>query len=364
MKLKATITNDNNSNKKYSYSAENLSILDCYVLNPLSEKLVQKLPFWLPANIITIFSNSLVLLASVIALTARKTSWPIWILIPVLIIIYLIGDATDGLQARRTKTGSPLGEFCDHFLDTFVTGQLIFCLCISYQIRNPVYIGIMLLLSYLAQITAFWEKYVTHRLHLSRFSSSETILSLSLFSTVGFIPAVNSFLKQPAGNILPFLAGYKIELLGILLSLALFFSMVSSALALIRAKKVSLNFLLYVFVGAILTAAAAFVEKDSFFLVFLTLTFYHVNYSAALLSAIIMKEKDPMPDFVLTIAMSAALIFDIHHPVLYLVFFLYIVVFVAIRVGLFIRKNSQYWYWVNPELPQETEKKESEPVEK
>ena len=76
MKLKATVTSDSDSNKKYSYSSEDLSILDCYVINPLAEKVVKKFPWWLPANIITIVSSALVFLASVIAITVKSTNWP------------------------------------------------------------------------------------------------------------------------------------------------------------------------------------------------------------------------------------------------------------------------------------------------
>ena len=77
-----------------------------------------------------------------------------------------------------------------------------------------------------------------------------------------------------------------------------------------------------------------------------------------------MKEKDPAPDILLTVAMCVALIFELHHPVLLTAFFLYIVIFVAIRVALFIRKNSQYWYWVNPELPENAVKPEEKAEEK
>ncbi len=364
MKLKATVTSDSDSNKKYSYSSEDLSILDCYVINPLAEKVVKKFPWWLPANIITIVSSALVFLASVIAITVKSTNWPIWILIPVCYIVYLVGDAADGLQARRTKTGSPLGEFCDHFLDTFVTGQMLFIICISFRIRNPIFIGVMLYLSYFAQISAFWEKYVTHRLRLGRFSATETILSLSTFGTIGFIKPVNAFLSQQVGKFIPALGVYNVRLVDVFLCVALFCSLIVSITTLIRTKKVSLNFALYMIVGAVLTATAAFVEKDSFFHVFLTLTFYHVNYSAALLSSIIMKEKDPAPDILLTVAMCVALIFELHHPVLLTAFFLYIVIFVAIRAALFIRKNSQYWYWVNPELPENAVKPEEKAEEK
>ena len=173
-----------------------MSIIDCYVLVPLAKKLTKILPLWLPANIITIISNGFVFLAAVIALTARRTNWPIWILIPFLFIFYLIGDTADGLQARRTKTGSPLGEFCDHFLDTFVTGELLFCVLTAYGVRNLLFVGILLYVSYFTQMAAFWEKYVTSKLHLgiiyffnSRISPQGTCFFHEIYKYSNLIPS-------------------------------------------------------------------------------------------------------------------------------------------------------------------------------
>ena len=212
METKTTTTNDYDPKKKYSYSAETLSILDCYIIIPFAQKLLKKLPLSMPANIITIMSNSFVLLAAVISATARRTVWPIWILIPFCFLLYLIGDDADGLQARRTKTGSPLGEFCDHFLDSFVTGEMLFCVFEAYQIRNLTLVGAFLYISYITQMVAFWEKYVTHKLHLGRFSSSETVTVLSIFATIGFIPSVNKFLKQPLSTFIPALQAVNLNL--------------------------------------------------------------------------------------------------------------------------------------------------------
>ena len=351
---KTVMTSYGDSKNNYSYSAEDLSILDCYVVIPLARKLVSKLPLWLPANIITIISNSFVLLAAVIAWSAHRTPWPIWILIPFCFLIYLAGDTADGLQARRTKTGSPLGEFCDHFLDSFVTGEMMFCVFTAYGLRNLAFVGICLYISYITQMSAFWEKYITKKLHFSKFGSTESIVVMAIFSTIGFIPPVHRFFTRPTPIAIPFLHGYHPNIAEISLLVCAVFCFISIIMTLVRTKKISLNFILYLVFGLVLTITANFLEKGgSFGIAFLTLTFYHVDYAAALLSAIIMKEKDPMPDFILTIAMCLALFFNVHHPVLYTVFFIYIVVFVTARVAMFIHKNGKYWYWINPELPKE-----------
>ena len=47
------------------------------------------------------------------------------------IIIYVIFDHFDGLQAKITGTGSPLGEFLDHYSDVF-NGSIIIYLFFEF----------------------------------------------------------------------------------------------------------------------------------------------------------------------------------------------------------------------------------------
>lgn len=353
MKIESTQTEYKDSKSNYSYSADNTSIMDALVINPLARRLVSRLPFWVPANIITFISNGMVLLATVIAVSAKKTPWPIWIFIPFLFQFYLIGDAADGLQARKTKTGSPLGEFCDHFLDSFVTGEMMLCLIAPYKIKSVILISLVLYFAYIVQLSAFWEKFKTHKLHLGKFSSTETVTVVSLLATLSFIKPINQFFSQPAVNLLPFLSGINISLIEVLLVLMGIGSIGPTVAALVRGKGFTWRFGLYLVSGLILTIATGFLEKDALLISLLTLSFYHINYSAQLLTAIVMKEKDPVPDIFLMIVMCVTLLLDVHNPVLYTIYFLYIIFTALIRAGRFFKVNNKYWYWINPELPEE-----------
>lgn len=345
-------------NGKYAYSAQDGSIGDLYITVPLATKLVSKLPWWVPANIITIISNSNVLLATVIAFTAHRVSWPIWIFIPILYFIYVIGDAMDGLQARRTKTGSPLGEFTDHFLDTFVTGLLEVTIFFVYRFDKVYLISITLMLGYFMQITAFWERYKLGHLSFGKFSSTDALICLPLFIAAGFIKPVNAFFTQPVANFIPVLAQFNLSLIESITIIAGICSIFISASTLIRTKEVSWRFFLYMAESLILSLVAATLEQEDIVIIVITLILFHVNFSAAMLSAIVMKEKDPVPDIILTIAMTLTLIFNVHNPVLYTVYFMYLVISVTIRVARFFKKNEQYWVWRNPELKEEeTEQK-------
>ena len=125
--------------ENYSYSAEDKSLLTPVLYKYFVFPLVRILPESIPANIITIFSNSFVVLSFVAAYLnyIHDTYRFLW-LIPIFCWTYIVGDYSDGVQARRTKTGSPLGEYFDHFLDSFVTGLLTGTLMLCFRVTNPV----------------------------------------------------------------------------------------------------------------------------------------------------------------------------------------------------------------------------------
>lgn len=339
---------------KYSYQSIDGSFGDLYIANPLAKKLLTVLPWWIPANIITIISNSMVLIATVISLTANRINWPVWIFIPILYFIYLVGDAADGMQARRTKTGSPLGEFTDHFLDTFVTGLVLLSLFFVYRVGQPYFVSICLLLGYMMQLTAFWERYKTGHISFGKFSATDAVLFLSFFIAAGFIKPVNDFFTQPIANLIPALSWLKLSVVESGIAICAFASIFVSIATIVRAGGCSWRFLLYILESIVLSLVAATLEQEDLFIVMLTLIFFHANYSASLLSAIVMKEKDPFPDILLTIAMCVTLALNIHTPILYTTYFSYIVISVTIRVSRFFKKNEEYWVWRNPELPDTT----------
>lgn len=359
-------TSYENSNKNYSYTSEDKSILDCYIIIPLAKKILEFIPLWFPANMITIISNSLAWLATIIAITARRTPplhLPIYLFIPILFFIYLIGDTLDGLHARRTKTGSPLGEFCDHFLDSFVTMELMFCIFSAHNIRTMFLISIFLYIPYIVQIGSFYEKYITKKMYFGKIGSSEAVLILSTFATIGFIPAVHGFMTKPLDI---FLFGHNFTISEFALIIQALSGFSAFVQTLIRTKKLEKGFVLYLLFSLMLTLSTLFLERRRMPLIILTLSFYHIHYSASLLGAIIMKRSCPKPDIILTIAVYFILLFGFRHPVLYAILFIYILVSAFSHAAQFVHENIKYWYWINPKLsPDETTQKtenKTEPI--
>lgn len=349
--------NQNEKNTKYTYSAENASLLDAFMEAYIVKPLVNKLPYWLPANIITIISNSLVFLSFVIAMQCTKNNYRLWFLIPIFVCIYLIGDCLDGAQARRTKTGSPLGEFLDHFLDTFVNGELIIPILTVYNVKNPYIVFSVLLVAYITQASAFWERFKNGHMHFGKFSSSESILTLTILLTLGCFKNIRDFFAINLIQI-EFIKGFIqkmpqwIQNLSIVDAMFIIFVIIAVAntvMTFVRTRGFTVRFGLYILSSAIVAIVAMIMNEDMHHLPCFTLALLNINYIASLLSSIVMKEKDHYPDFFLAIFMTLMLILKISSPILTAFYFIYTIVLVSIRASLFFAKNNKYWVWKNPE---------------
>jgi len=105
----------------YKYQSPNLSLFERLFLNQFWEVFVQIYPTWLAPNLITLAGGSCVLGLYAISWLVCPAEPGYWALCGVLLFGYQTLDGTDGKQARRTKSGSALGELMDHGVDAVVT---------------------------------------------------------------------------------------------------------------------------------------------------------------------------------------------------------------------------------------------------
>ena len=134
----------------YSYRCHDFSLLTPGFKKWLVAPLLPYIPWAVPANIITIVSNLFVYAGLFVALHYNT---PVGrALIAVCLLLYLVGDHLDGMQAKRTQTGSALGEFCDHYLDAFNNGTILFTAFVVFRIESPLLVASVLTASYLAHL--------------------------------------------------------------------------------------------------------------------------------------------------------------------------------------------------------------------
>lgn len=111
----------------YRYKSVNRSLIDKYLLDRWWSFAIKAIPLWMPANFVSIAGNvgswlAFILLAGLhlgpSALGGHPPSW-VFLVAALCVAFYHTLDALDGKQARRTKSSGPLGEFVDHWFDSF-----------------------------------------------------------------------------------------------------------------------------------------------------------------------------------------------------------------------------------------------------
>lgn len=281
--------------ENYSYSAEDKSLLTPVLYKYFVFPLVRILPESIPANIITIFSNSFVLLSFVVAYLnyIHDTYRFLW-LIPIFCWTYIVGDCSDGIQARRTKTGSPLGEYFDHFLDSFVTGLLTGILMLCFRVTNPILLFCVYQFLYVGQIGTFWGRFKNGVMQFSTFSTSEGTMAIAIMSTLSSIGLIREVSVQ---NVL---LGFSIPY--IIIFTAFGAAWLTGLTAIFKTKQHSIRLFLHIGFSVLIGAVLVWHVKASIFTQTLIITFYNVLFIQSVLSATAEKIKESFPDFLVPIS--------------------------------------------------------------
>lgn len=338
----------------YNYSAQDISIFDVLVLSKVLPKLSNITPWGLPANIITIFSNTCVFIAFIIAMLSVKGIYTLWFAIPFLLIAYLIGDALDGVQARKTKTGSPLGEFMDHFLDCFVNAELFIPFLVCYKAANPYLIFLVLVKAYITQAAAFWERYKNGHMYFGRFSTSETIIGLALIITVSYFSGIVDFCGRTLGSFefisnavsSQFLLNFTI--LDVVIVIFILGALSSDIFNFVRTKGASLRFWSYCVSALLVGFLFAVQNVDFYYIPYYIVALFNIDFISNLIVSITMKKTDPHPDYVFVGFAVVMFCLKITAPWVLIVELCFLSLKVLIRAVSFISKHKNYWYWKNP----------------
>jgi len=166
--------------RPYQYRCNDYSLLTPPFKQWVILPLIRFVPWVIPANVITLISNLFVYLALYLSLNPTMVGTFTPLCVAACLIIYLVGDHLDGMQAKRTGTGSALGEFCDHYLDAFNNGIIVFTMFVIFGISHSAVIAGVIVISYMAHMAVFYEQLKTGWLTFERISSLEGVLVSAL----------------------------------------------------------------------------------------------------------------------------------------------------------------------------------------
>ncbi|KFD69174.1 hypothetical protein M514_02950 [Trichuris suis] len=196
---------------EHKYSAQDNSFLSELFMNKFWNSVVEHCPLWVAPNALTI-SGLLLNIASTVILVCYSPDGmmiaPQWayLLCALTLFIYQTLDATDGKQARRTQTSSPLGELFDHGCDalsqTFITIQI----CLSMRLGHiPVLVMLYWIFATVMFYSAHWQAYVSGVLRFGRFDVTEAQFCTMALCIVSGIFGPNVWMIEVFGVQLRFL---------------------------------------------------------------------------------------------------------------------------------------------------------------
>lgn len=164
--------------KQHKYSHINNSLIEPH-LEKWWQYVLHKYPMWLAPNLITVTGLLVNIAASLLLFIYSPDahqSFPVHIslIVAVTIFIYQTLDGTDGKQARRTQSASPLGELFDHGCDSLSTvfvalGTAVTC-CLG---MNPWYMLASCLAATVLFYASHWQTYMTGTFYLSKIDAAE-----------------------------------------------------------------------------------------------------------------------------------------------------------------------------------------------
>lgn len=178
---------------QYKYTGVDKSLIHKYITSHIWEYSIKLFPMWLSPNLITLFGLFFILFSFSLSLfydfdcLGLAPSW-VYFTHAICLFFYMLCDAIDGKQARRTNSGSPLGQLFDHVVDSFVASLT------PIMIGSAMGLGISLeLVLFIAHFKfcvffANLEEYFTHKFVLGVVNGpTEGILSgIAVFLLAGF----------------------------------------------------------------------------------------------------------------------------------------------------------------------------------
>ncbi|MBL6445190.1 CDP-alcohol phosphatidyltransferase family protein [Fulvivirga sp. 29W222] len=329
--------------KNYTYRQNDKSLLSkafVTLLTPISSLVPPKLP----ANYLSIISHLSIYVALYVSYANSHLGDAGFIIIPILLLLHLITDKLDGVQARATRTASALGEFMDHYFEIFNQGVLVLVIWNLFSIKHEWIVLLVLTSLVLLKMTRFYEQYKANILVKGVFEAFEFKMLLA----VGLLFCNSS-------SIYTFVETFDFQGL-LLVELVLLFvsagAIINSILTIIRVPHLTYGY--WMFMGFLfLVSVLSFYSMDPL-LAAIIILFYGGVYIGKLLMAQLVDGVERSPGLFAPIILAVGF-FTAYLNVMdiFFILFLYLLVNILLLIIKTFRTLKAEWYWSNPEQPEE-----------
>jgi len=322
--------------RSYNYVVNGESLLSP-VFKKLTNALIKITPRALPANFITLLANLFCWVALYLSSNPSLLEQSNGVVISLLLILYLIGDQLDGLQARRTGTSSPLGEFMDHFLDVLNVGVVVYIVAVIFNVDNLWLLSAALLTTYVARVGNYYHQ----------FKSGELVRHSIGFTEFVAFSALLIIMKEltPHWFEYQFIVGF--DLVDCFLLAAIIVAIFNFIQMLFRITHITYG--IWLFVGALCITACLSVLMFSLLQIVVAISLYASWYVSKLLAAHLVDGLERSTGLVTPLVLLLAYFWHNLYPTnTFIIVVAYISFNMLILVYKVIKTLKSYWFWSNP----------------
>ena len=324
--------------RAYQYRCNDYSLLTPHFKRWVITPLIKFVPWAIPANMITFISNGIVYLTLFFALHPGVLGASTPLFIAAGLLLYLIGDHLDGMQAKRTGTGSALGEFCDHYLDAFNNGVIVFTMFTVFNVDHKLVIAGVIVVSYWAHMAVFYEQFKTGWLTFEPVGSLEGVLLSALLIGLAYF--------QPVYNLLTYTFFQDYSVIEVFMILSAVGAVITFYKTLKRTPDIKSGLVIFICLLSI-TAALAIPFFTSFQL-FVLLTLYASLYIGRLMKGHLIDGVERSTDYFTPLLLLILYMPSFSYTNYYFwILVAYLSISIAFLIYTIFSTLKIYWVWLN-----------------
>lgn len=254
-------------------------------------------PRWMPANYITLGASALMWIALACIVHARDFApATLALLLAGLLHFYLVYDHVDGMQAKKTRSSSALGEYLDHSLDVYHGTIAVLAVFALIGLESRMLVLAMLGCTHLAFAATMMEEKERGELFFGKLGSLEGVLLFIAFFFSWLFPSVRAWWLAPLVGRFP--AYYLLVVGGGIGAVA------GTIDCLRRIGRVPLNFALFA-LGHVALVIAFSGASFPFWTAVAVLMLHAGDYSGRAIGSHLLAMPHPRPDVIAPIAAVA-----------------------------------------------------------
>jgi phosphatidylglycerophosphate synthase len=214
---------------KYSYKSVNNSLVNAFYKRYWLPMAIKAIPERMSANLVSIIGDVgawaafLILsgfMAGPMSVAGRERPW-LFGVCALCLFFYHTMDSLDGIQARRTGSSGPLGEFVDHWFDSFNTFLIPLGFGLAFPVIPPLMVAVTVLLCCLADWLSLRTTRNTGVLVFGRVSSEEALFFSYVFCLALWAMGYDFWARPGVFGIPPIVLAYSIAPIAFFASIVL-----------------------------------------------------------------------------------------------------------------------------------------------